>query len=146
MTNMRTYQAKVGEIVSDWYVIDATDVVLGRLATVIATKLTGKDKPQYSPHVLTGDSIIVLNAKNIAVTGAKMTNKKYYRHSGYPGGLTETTLEEQLEKDPRRVIEHAVRGMLPKNKLARHMMGRLHVYPGNDHPHAPQQPKELKVK
>ena len=119
---------------------------MGRLATVIATKLTGKDKPQYSPHVLTGDSIIVLNAKKIAVTGAKMTDKKYYRHSGYPGGLTETTLEEQLEKDPRRVIEHAVRGMLPKNKLARHMMGRLHVYPGAEHPHAPQQPKELKVK
>ena len=141
MTTTRTYQAKAGEVTSDWYVIDATDVVLGRLATVIATKLTGKD----SPHVLTGDSIIVLNAKKIAVTGAKMTDKKYYRHSGYPGGLTETTLEEQLEKDPRRVIEHAVRGMLPKNKLARHMMGRLHVYPGAEHPHAPQQPKELKV-
>jgi len=146
MTTTRTYQAKAGEVTSDWYVIDANDVVLGRLATVIATKLTGKDKPQYSPHVLTGDSIIVLNAKKIAVTGAKMTDKKYYRHSGYPGGLTETTLEEQLEKDPRRVIEHAVRGMLPKNKLARHMMGRLHVYPGTEHPHAPQQPKELKVK
>jgi len=96
MTTTRTYQAKVGEVSSDWYVIDASDVVLGRLATIIATKLTGKDKPQYSPHVLTGDSIIVLNAKKIAVTGAKMTDKKYYRHSGYPGGLTETTLEEQL--------------------------------------------------
>jgi large subunit ribosomal protein L13 len=146
MTTTRTYQAKAGELVSDWYVIDATDVILGRLATFVATKLTGKDKPQYSPHVLTGDSIVVINADKIAVTGSKLTSKKYYRHSGYPGGLTATTLEEQLAKDPRRVIEHAVRGMLPKNKLARHMMGRLHVYAGADHPHAPQQPKELKVK
>lgn len=146
MKAVRTYQAKVGEVDSKWFVIDADGVILGRLATLIATKLTGKDKAQYSPHVLTGDSIVVVNAAKVAVTGQKATDKKYYRHSGYPGGLTETTFAEQIEKDPRRVIEHAVRGMLPKNKLARLMMGRLHVYAGVEHPHAPQQPKELKVK
>jgi len=142
----RTYQAKQGLIESDWYVIDATDVVLGRLATEIAMKLMGKHKPQYSPHVLTGDTIIVINAEKVAVTGNKLLDKKYYRHSGYPGGLTETTLEEQLEKKPTLVIEHAVRGMLPKNKLAKHMLARLHVYAGGEHPHSAQQPKEMKVK
>lgn len=146
MKALRTYQAKVGEITSDWYIIDADGVVLGRLATLIASKLTGKDKPQYSPHVLTGDSIVVINADKVVVTGKKSTDKKYYRHSGYPGGLTETSFEEQLKKDPRRVIEHAVSGMLPKNKLARRMIGRLHVYAGSEHSHSPQQPKKLKVK
>lgn len=142
----RTYQAKQGLIQSDWYVVDATDVVLGRLATEISMKLMGKHKPQYSPHVLTGDTIIVINAEKVAVTGNKLLDKKYYRHSGYPGGLTETTLEEQLEKKPTLVIEHAVRGMLPKNKLAKHMLARLHVYAGSEHPHSAQQPKEMKVK
>ncbi len=142
----RTYQAKQGLIQSDWYVVDATDIVLGRLATEISTKLMGKHKPQYSPHVLTGDTIIVINAEKVAVTGNKLLDKKYYRHSGYPGGLTETTLEEQLEKKPTLVIEHAVRGMLPKNKLAKHMLARLHVYAGSEHPHSAQQPKEMKVK
>lgn len=146
MTTTRTYQAKPGELTSNWYVVDAADMVLGRLATIIATKLTGKDKPQYSPHVLTGDSIVVINAKKIVVTGNKLVDKKYYRHSGYPGGLTITSLEEQLDQDPCRVIEWAVRGMLPKNKLTRHMMRRLHIYADTDHPHMPQQPKELKVK
>jgi large subunit ribosomal protein L13 len=146
MKALRTYQAKVGEITSDWYIIDADGVVLGRLATLVAAKLTGKDKPQYSPHVLTGDSIVVINAEKVIVTGKKSTDKKYYRHSGYPGGLTETSFEEQLKKDPRRVIEHAVSGMLPKNKLARRMIGRLHVYAGSEHAHSPQQPKKLKVK
>lgn len=142
----RTYQAKQGLIQSDWYVVDATDVVLGRLATEISMRLMGKHKPQYSPHVLTGDTIIVINAEKVAVTGNKLLDKKYYRHSGYPGGLTETTLEEQLEKKPTLVIEHAVRGMLPKNKLAKHMLARLHVYAGSEHPHSAQQPKEMKVK
>lgn len=146
MKAVRSYQAKVGEVAPNWFIIDAEGIILGRLATLVATKLSGKDKAQYSPHVLTGDSIIVINAEKIVVTGNKSTDKKYYRHSGYPGGLTETTFAEQIQKDPRRVIEHAVRGMLPKNKLARMMMGRLHIYSGSDHPHAPQQPKELKVK
>ncbi len=142
---MKTYQAKPQEVVSQWYIVDATDVVLGRLATTIARKLTGKDKPTYSPHVLTGDTVIVINAEKVAVTGSKLTDKKYYRYSGYPGGLKETTLAEQLEKKPALVIEHAVRGMLPKNKLATYMMHRLHVYAGPEHPHTAQKPQELKV-
>src|SRR5262249_28268125 len=131
---------------SNWYIVDASDVILGRISTAIARRLMGKDKVQFSPHVLTGDTIIVINAEKVAVTGNKLLDKKYYRHSGYPGGLTEATLEEKLVKDPRFVIEHAVKGMLPKNKLARHMLGRLHVYRGSEHPHAAQQPKEWKVK
>lgn len=142
----KTYQAKPQEVTSDWLVIDATDVVLGRLATQIARKLMGKEKAQFSPHVLTGDTIIVLNAAKIAVTGNKLVDKKYYRHSGYPGGIKEINLQDQLEKNPRAVIESAVKGMLPKNKLARHMLGRLHVFAGAEHPHEAQQPKEWKVK
>jgi large subunit ribosomal protein L13 len=142
----KTYQAKPQEVTSDWLVIDATDVVLGRLATQIARKLMGKEKAQFSPHVLTGDTVIVLNASKIAVTGNKLVDKKYYRHSGYPGGIKEINLQDQLEKNPRAVIESAVKGMLPKNKLARHMLGRLHVFAGAEHPHEAQQPKEWKVK
>lgn len=142
----RTYQAKPQEVTSDWLVIDATDIVLGRLATQIARKLMGKEKAQFSPHVLTGDTVIVLNASKIAVTGNKLVDKKYYRHSGYPGGIKEINLQDQLEKNPRAVIESAVKGMLPKNKLARHMLGRLHVFAGAEHPHEAQQPKEWKVK
>jgi large subunit ribosomal protein L13 len=142
----RTYQAKPQEVTSDWLVIDATDIVLGRLATQIARKLMGKEKAQFSPHVLTGDTVIVLNAAKIAVTGNKLVDKKYYRHSGYPGGIKEINLQDQLEKNPRAVIESAVKGMLPKNKLARHMLGRLHVFAGAEHPHEAQQPKEWKVK
>ena len=119
---------------------------LGRLATQIARKLMGKEKAQFSPHVLTGDTVIVLNASKIAVTGNKLVDKKYYRHSGYPGGIKEINLQDQLEKNPRAVIESAVKGMLPKNKLARHMLGRLHVFAGAEHPHEAQQPKEWKVK
>lgn len=142
----KTYQAKPQEVTSDWLVIDATDIVLGRLATQIARKLMGKEKAQFSPHVLTGDTVIVLNAAKIAVTGNKLVDKKYYRHSGYPGGIKEINLQDQLEKNPRAVIESAVKGMLPKNKLARHMLGRLHVFAGAEHPHEAQQPKEWKVK
>ena len=142
----KTYQAKPQEVTSDWLVIDATDVVLGRLATQIARKLMGKEKAQFSPHVLTGDTVIVLNASKIAVTGNKLVDKKYYRHSGYPGGIKEINLQDQLEKNPRAGIESAVKGMLPKNKLARHMLGRLHVFAGAEHPHEAQQPKEWKVK
>lgn len=146
MKNSKTYQAKPQEITSDWYVVDATDVILGRLSTMIARKLMGKDKPAFSPHVLTGDTIIVINAEKVAVTGNKLLDKKYYRHSGYPGGIKEINLQDQLEKNPTLVIKSAVKGMLPKNKLAAHMLSRLHIYAGAEHPHAPQQPKELKVK
>ncbi len=146
MINGKTYQAKPQEITSDWYVVDATDVILGRLSTVIARKLMGKDKAAFSPHVLTGDTIIVINAEKIAVSGNKLLDKKYYRHSGYPGGIKEISLQDQLEKHPTRVIKAAVKGMLPKNKLAAHMLSRLHVYAGAEHPHSAQQPKELKVK
>ena len=142
----KTYQAKPQEVTSQWLVIDATDLVLGRLSTQIAQKLMGKEKAQFSPHVLTGDTVIVLNAAKIAVTGNKLIDKKYYRHSGYPGGIKEINLQDQLEKNPRAVIETAVKGMLPKNKLARHMLGRLHVFAGAEHPHEAQQPKEWKVK
>ncbi|MBP9827155.1 50S ribosomal protein L13 [Candidatus Saccharibacteria bacterium] len=142
----KTYQAKPKEITPNWYVIDATDIVLGRLATVIARKLTGKDKPEYSPHAITGDCIIVVNAAKVAVTGNKLLAKKYYSHSGYPGGLTEINLQDQLIKKPEYVIQHAVKGMLPKNKLADKLMGRLHVFAGPEHDNSAQQPVELKVK
>lgn len=142
----RTYQAKPKEVEPEWFVIDATDVILGRLATLVATKLTGKDKPQYSPHAITGDCIIVINAENVAVSGNKLLQKKYYRHSGYPGGIKDITLQEQLEKHPERVIIAAVKGMLPKNKLADKLLGRLHVYGGAEHQHEAQQPKVLKAK
>lgn len=141
-----SYQAKPHEIKSQWYVVDATDVILGRLSTVVASHIMGKNKPQFSPHAMTGDTIIVINAAKVATSGNKLLQKKYYRHSGYPGGLKETTLEEMLEKNPKYVIEHAVKGMLPKNKLATKMLGRLHVYADDQHPHEAQQPKELKVK
>ena len=142
----KTYSPKQAEVKPDWYIVDATDIILGRLASQVAMKLMGKDKPQYSPHAMVGDCVVVINAEKIAVTGNKLADKKYYRHSGYPGGIKEITLEKQLEKNPAFVIENAIKGMLPKNKLARHMLARLHVHAGTDHPHAPQQPKEWKVK
>lgn len=142
----RSFAPKPLEFKPEWYIVDATDVVLGRLATQIAMKLMGKDKPQYSPHALVGGCVIVINAEKVAATGNKLTDKKYYRHSGYPGGIKEISLADQLEKHPERVIELAVKGMLPKNKLAKHMLGRLHVHAGPDHPHTAQQPKEWKVK
>jgi len=142
----KTYAPKPLEIKPDWYIVDATDVVLGRLSTQIATKLMGKDKPQYSPHAMVGDCIIVINAEKVAVTGNKLVDKKYYHHSGYPGGIKEISLQHQLEKDPTFVIRNAVKGMLPKNKLAKRILSRLHVHAGSDHPHSAQQPKEMKVK
>ena len=141
-----SYQAKPHEVESQWYVVDATDVILGRLSTEVASRIMGKHKAQFSPHALTGDTIIVINAAKVATSGNKLLQKKYYRHSGYPGGLKETTLEEMLEKNPTYVVKHAVKGMLPKNKLAVKMLGRLHVYADDQHPHEAQQPKELKVK
>ena len=141
---MKTYSQKSSEISRDWYLIDASTLPLGKLAVVIADKLMGKSKVTYTPHTDNGDYVVVINAKNVKVTGNKMTDKKYYRHSGFPGGLTELKLEEVLEKDPSLVIKEAVKGMLPKNKLAADRLARLRVFEGSEHPHTAQQPKEIK--
>ena len=140
---MGTFTAKPETVVQDWYLVDATDKVLGRLATEIATRLRGKHKPEYTPHVDTGDHIVIVNAAKIRVTGDKINQKKYYRHSGYPGGIKETVLSDELENNPERVIERAVKGMLPKNSLGRAMFRKLRVYAGPDHSHQAQQPKAL---
>ena len=140
---MGTFTAKPETVVQDWYLVDATDKVLGRLATEIATRLRGKHKPEYTPHVDTGDHIVIVNAAKIRVTGDKINQKKYYRHSGYPGGIKETALSDELENNPERVIERAVKGMLPKNSLGRAMFRKLRVYAGPDHAHQAQQPKTL---
>ncbi len=142
---MGTFTAKPETVVRDWYLVDATDKVLGRLATEIATRLRGKHKPEYTPHVDTGDHIIIVNAAKIRVTGDKANQKKYYRHSGYPGGIKETVLSDELENHPERVIERAVKGMLPKNTLGRAMFRKLRVYAGPDHAHQAQQPKTLAI-
>ena len=140
----KTHTVKLGDIQHDWYLVDADGQTLGRLAGLLATRLMGKHKPQYSPHLDMGDNIEVINAGKIAVTGNKLEAKKYYRHSGYPGGLTETSLREVMETRPERALEHAVRGMLPKNRLNDDRMARLKIYPGAEHPHAGQKPKTLK--
>ncbi|HZB22691.1 MAG TPA: 50S ribosomal protein L13 [Gaiellaceae bacterium] len=142
---MKTYNAKPGEIERRWYVVDAEGKTLGRLATQIADQLRGKTKPQYTPHVDTGDFIVVVNAEKIAVTGKKMDEKIYYRHSGYPGGIKQRTLREQLDRRPTEVIREAVRGMLPKNRLAARQLTKLKVYAGPDHPHEAQAPAQLEV-
>ena len=142
---MGTFTAKPETVVQDWYLVDATDKVLGRLATQIATRLRGKHKPEYTPHVDTGDHIVIVNAAKIRVTGDKINQKKYYRHSGYPGGIKETGLSDELENNPERVIERAVKGMLPKNSLGRAMFRKLRVYAGPDHTHQAQQPKALEI-
>tara|TARA_Y100001947_G_scaffold29687_1_gene23211 strand:- start:874 stop:1302 length:429 start_codon:yes stop_codon:yes gene_type:complete len=142
---MGTFTAKPETVVQDWYLVDATDKVLGRLATQIATRLRGKHKPEYTPHVDTGDHIVIVNAAKIRVTGDKINQKKYYRHSGYPGGIKETVLSDELENNPERVIERAVKGMLPKNSLGRAMFRKLRVYAGPDHSHQAQQPKALEI-
>jgi large subunit ribosomal protein L13 len=139
----KTYVTKREDVEREWYVVDASGQTLGRLATRVARVLRGKHKPIYSPSVDTGDYVIVVNAERIHVTGRKLDQKIYYRHSGYPGGLKEITLRNLLQKHPTRVIEHAVRGMLPKNRLGRRMFKKLKVYAGPDHPHAAQQPKPL---
>ncbi|MGV1007787.1 MAG: 50S ribosomal protein L13 [Dermatophilaceae bacterium] len=137
---MRTYTPKPGEVARSWHVIDATDVVLGRLASQTAVLLRGKHKPTFAPHVDTGDFVIIVNASKVALTGAKAQQKKAYRHSGYPGGLTVTSYTELLEKNPTKAVEKAVRGMLPKNSLARQQLSKLKVYAGDSHPHAAQKP------
>jgi large subunit ribosomal protein L13 len=139
----KTYVAKVGEIEGDWYVVDATAQTLGRLASEVAQVLIGKRKARYSPSVESGDYVIVVNAEKVHVTGRKLDQKMYYRVSGYPGGLKSIALRDQLKRFPDRVIEHAVRGMLPKNRLGRRMLKRLKVYAGPEHPHQAQQPRPL---
>src|SRR5437762_3766639 len=141
---MKTYNAKPGEIARDWYVVDADGQSLGRLATEIADTLRGKTKPAYTPHVDTGDFVVVVNAEKVRVTGKKLEQKIYYRHSGYPGGLRERTLAEQLARRPEEVIRKAVKGMLPKNKLASAQLRKLKVYAGPEHPHSAQNPVPLK--
>jgi large subunit ribosomal protein L13 len=142
---MRTYNAKPGEVERRWYVVDADGQTLGRLATRIADTLRGKDKAQYTPHVDTGDFVVVVNAEKVVVTGNKLDQKRYYRHSGYPGGLRSRTLREQLERRPTEVIRKAVKGMLPKNRLARQQLTKLKVYAGPEHPHEAQAPQPLEV-
>lgn len=142
---MKTYYAKPLEVEREWVVIDATDQVLGRVAAKAAHILKGKHKPQYTPHVDTGDFVIIVNADKIRMTGTKATSKEYYRHSGFPGGLKMETFAEAMQKHPERVIEHAVKGMLPKNTLGRAMGMKLKVYAGAEHPHAAQQPREIKM-
>lgn len=141
----KTYTARPETVTRDWYLIDAKDRTLGRLATELAHRLRGKHKPEYTPHVDTGDYLVVVNAEKIRVTGDKRSQKVYYRHSGRPGNLKETTLEVQLNRAPEAVIEAAVKGMLPKNRLGRAMLGKLKVYSGVEHPHEAQQPKPLEI-
>jgi large subunit ribosomal protein L13 len=140
---MKTYSAKPKEIEQRWYLVDAEGQTLGRLATRIADTLRGKRKPGYTPHIDTGDFVVIVNAEKIAVTGNKREDKLYHRHSGYPGGLRSRTLDEMLERRPEEVIRLAVRGMLPRNRLARQQLRKLKVYAGPDHPHEAQQPKPL---
>jgi large subunit ribosomal protein L13 len=142
---LRTYSPKPGDIQRDWHVIDAEDVVLGRLAVEVATLLRGKHKPIYAPHMDTGDFVIVVNAEKVALSGSKRTTKMTYRHSGYPGGLTSTPIGEVLDKDARKAVEKAVWGMLPKNKLGRALMKKLKVYSGPNHPHSAQQAAPFEI-
>lgn len=142
---MKTYVTKPGSVEREWLIVDADGQTLGRLASRIAAILRGKHKPQFSPAVDVGDFVVVVNAERIRVTGRKMEQKKYYRHSGYPGGLYEKTLAVQLEQHPTRVIKLAVRGMLPRTRLGRKMLKKLKVYAGPDHPHEAQQPKLLEL-
>lgn len=142
---MKTFSAKPQEVKRDWYVIDATDKVLGRVATEVALRLRGKHKPEYTPHVDTGDHIVIINAEKIAVTGNKEEDKVYYRHTGFPGGIKDVNVRELREKAPTRIIENAVRGMMPKNALGRAMLKKLHIYAGAEHKHAAQQPQVLEL-
>jgi large subunit ribosomal protein L13 len=138
---MKTYSAKTGEITREWYIVDADGQTLGRLATRIAERLRGKGKPQFTPHIDTGDFVVVVNAEKVAVTGNKLDDKLYYRHSGYPGGLRTRSLREQLERRPNEVLRKAVWGMLPHTKLGRRQITKLKIYSGPDHPHEAQAPR-----
>jgi len=142
---MKTFSAKAGEVRGDWFVVDASGQTLGRLASEIAHRLRGKHKPEFTPHVDTGDHIVVVNAEKIRVTGNKMKDKIYYKHTGYIGNLKSTNLEKLLAEHPERALENAVRGMLPKNSLGRSMFKKLRVYAGSEHQHGAQQPKPLEL-
>ncbi|MEK9821415.1 MAG: 50S ribosomal protein L13 [Gammaproteobacteria bacterium] len=142
---MKTISAKKESVTRDWYVVDATDKTLGRLSTEIANRLRGKHKPEFTPHVDTGDYIVVVNAEKVKVTGNKSTNKLYHHHTGYPGGIKSITFDKLIDKAPERIIEKAVKGMMPKNKLSKAMMSKLKIYAGSEHPHAAQQPTPLDI-
>ncbi|MDD5894346.1 MAG: 50S ribosomal protein L13 [Coriobacteriales bacterium] len=140
---MKTYYAKPGEVQREWLLVDATDMTLGRLASAVAQILRGKNKPTYTPHVDTGDFVVVINCDKIKVTGAKVTDKVYYRYTNHPGGLRQETFQEAMAKHPERVIQHAVKGMLPKGTLGRQMLKKLKVYTGSEHPHQAQNPRKI---
>ena len=142
---MKTYSAKPESVQREWFIVDAAEKTLGRLATEIALRLKGKHKPEYTPHVDTGDYIVVINAEKIRVTGKKTTDKMYYRHTGYPGGLRSISFDKLIDHKPEMIIEQAVKGMLPKNPLGRDMYRKLKVYAGSEHPHAAQQPQTLEI-
>ena len=142
---MKTYSAKPDSVKRDWYVVDASGKTLGRLATELANRLRGKHKPEYTPHVDTGDYIVVINADKVAVTGNKANDKMYYRHTGYPGGLKEANFATLQAEKPEMIIEKAVKGMLPRNPLGRAMYRKLKVYAGTEHPHTAQQPQQLEI-
>jgi large subunit ribosomal protein L13 len=142
---LRTYTPKPGEVTRTWHVIDATDVVLGRLASQTAILLRGKHKPTFAPHVDGGDFVIIINADKVALTGAKLEQKKAYRHSGFPGGLKSTSYQELLAKNPAKAVEKAVRGMIPKTTLGRNQLTKLKVYAGPEHPHAAQKPQPFEI-
>ena len=142
---MKTQSAKPESVSRDWFVVDAADKTLGRLSTEIARRLRGKHKPEFTPHVDTGDYIVVINAEKVRVTGKKSTQKHYYRHTGFPGGLRSMNFEEMIRRHPERVIEYSVKGMLPRGPLGRAMYRKLKVYAGDEHPHAAQQPQQLEI-
>ena len=143
---MKTYSAKPSDVTRKWYVVDASEAPLGRVATKVAKLLTGKDKPMFTHHIDTGDYVVIINAEKVTVTGTKMDNKMYYHHSGFPGGLKEATMREKMEKDPSHAIMHAVRGMLPVNKLRDERLARLKIYAGAEHNHEAQKPELISVK
>ena len=144
-TSFKTYSAKPGDVEKAWHVVDAENVVVGRLAARVATVLRGKHKPEYTPHMDVGDNVVVVNADKARFTGKKETDKEYFKHSGYPGGITRRTPKELRDSKPTFIVENAVKGMMPRNKLGRAMLGKLHVYAGPDHPHAAQQPQPLSI-
>jgi len=146
MVNAKTFSLKTADISREWYIIDASEAPMGRVATQIANLLIGKSKPTYTPHIDGGDYVVVINAGDTVVTGAKETDKTYYRHSGFPGSLKERTVKEVRAKSPERLIEAAVKGMLPKNKLSSERMARLRVFPGAEHTHTAQTPKKVELK
>ena len=143
---MKTYSAKPTDVTRKWYVIDASEISLGRMSTVVAKLLIGKDKPMFTKHIDCGDYVVIINSDKLVVTGKKETDKIYYRHSGFPGGLTETSLMHQREKDSTKIVIHSIRGMLPVNKLRDARLARLKVYPGEAHTHDPQKPEKINLK